>query len=64
MPAYVPGIVEDMFPDLKKHMQGTACFSFKSVDKRLLKELDSVTTQCYKAWQDRMGRMTQVGTGR
>jgi hypothetical protein len=51
MPVYADGIPETMSPELKKRMQGKACFNFKSVDKTLLKELDSVTNACFKAWK-------------
>jgi len=32
-----------MSPELKKRMQGKACFNFKEVDERLFKELEKIT---------------------
>lgn len=44
MPVYVtPGLVESLSPELRKRMQGKACFNFKSVDEQLLAELDAFT---------------------
>jgi hypothetical protein len=52
MPVHSSGIPEGMCPELRKHMQGKVCFNFKSVDKTLVKELDSVTKACYEAWKE------------
>ena len=51
MPVYADDVATGMSPELKKQMQGKACFNFKSIDKNLFKELDSVTTTCYNAWK-------------
>ena len=32
-----------MSPELKKRMQGKACFNFKEVDEKLFKELEKIT---------------------
>lgn len=36
-------LIESMSPELKKHMQGKACFNFKEVDKAVFKELAKLT---------------------
>jgi hypothetical protein len=44
MPVYAtPSLVESLSPELRKRMQGKACFNFKSVDEQLLAELDAFT---------------------
>jgi hypothetical protein len=32
-----------MSPELKRRMQGKSCFNFKQVDKKLFKELNTLT---------------------
>jgi hypothetical protein len=51
MPVYSPEAAAVMTAELKKHMQGKAFFNFKAVDKKLFKELASVTNACYQAWK-------------
>jgi hypothetical protein len=44
MPVYMyPELLEDISPDLKKHMQGKSCFNFKKVEPDLFKELETLT---------------------
>jgi hypothetical protein len=44
MPVYAwPKLLDNMSPELKKHMQGKSCFNFKTVDEKLFKELDQLT---------------------
>ena len=44
MPVYMyPDLLENISPDLKKHMQGKSCFNFKKVDEPLFLELDALT---------------------
>jgi hypothetical protein len=44
MPVYMyPELLEDISPELKKHMQGKSCFNFKASDKALFKELAALT---------------------
>src|SRR5712691_4679073 len=38
-----PELLKGMSPELKKRMQGKACFNFKEVDEKLFKELDKLT---------------------
>jgi len=46
MPVYAtPDLVESMSPELRKRMQGKACFNFTKVDEPLLAELDVVTAR-------------------
>ena len=44
MPVYAtPGLKDTLSPELKKRMQGKACFNFTKVDEGLLAELDALT---------------------
>ena len=44
MPVYArPELMKSMSPELKKRMQGKACFNFKTVDEKLFKELAKLT---------------------
>ena len=38
-----PDLLKQMSPELKKRMQGKACFNFKAVDKNLFSELKTLT---------------------
>ena len=52
MPIYMnPKLQATISPDLKKRMQGKACFNFKAVDAKLFAELKSLTksgAECFK----------------
>lgn len=44
MPVYMfPELLAQISPELKRRMQGKACFNFKAVDKALFAELDALT---------------------
>jgi len=44
MPVYMfPGLLKDISPELKKHMQGKSCFNFKKAEPDLFKELAILT---------------------
>jgi hypothetical protein len=44
MPIYAcPDLLKELSPELRKRMQGKACFNFSSVDEKLFKELDKIT---------------------
>ena len=44
MPVYsTPGLAESLSPELKKRMQGKACFNFRKVDEALFAEHDTLT---------------------
>lgn len=44
MPVYAtPGLMKSMSPELRKRMQGKACFNFKMVDEPLFAELEALT---------------------
>jgi len=46
MPVYMyPELLEDISPELKKHMQGKSCFNFKKVEPDLFRELQELTRQ-------------------
>ncbi len=38
-----PELLKTMSPELKKRMQGKSCFNFKAVDRKLFKELKTLT---------------------
>jgi hypothetical protein len=44
MPVYAtPELRDSLSPELRKRMQGKACFNFRSVDERLFAELEELT---------------------
>ena len=44
MPVYMyPELVNDISPQLKKHMQGKSCFNFNKIEPELFKELEELT---------------------
>jgi hypothetical protein len=44
MPVYAcPDLAQHLSPELRKRMQGKACFNFKEVDEALFKELAELT---------------------
>lgn len=52
MPVYAsPELLKTLSPELKKRMQGKACFNFKEVDDRLFKELAKLTDVGYKRFK-------------
>jgi hypothetical protein len=52
MPAYMnPKLQAMISPELKKHMQGKACFNFKQVGKSLFKELAAITATGLKMFE-------------
>ena len=52
MPVYMyPELLQDISPELKKHMQGKSCFNFKKVDPGLFSELTELTRKSVKKFQ-------------
>ena len=49
MPVYMA--IPDMSPELKKRMQGKACFNFKAVVEGLFAELQDLSRRGYAAWK-------------
>ena len=49
MPVYMTSM--EMTPDLRKRMQGKACFNFKTVDQPLFEELRLLTRRGYESWK-------------
>ena len=46
MPVYMfPDLLQDISPELKKHMQGKSCFYFKKVDDALFAELGNLVAR-------------------
>jgi hypothetical protein len=51
MPVYTdPSLLDDVSPELKKHMQGKSCFNFKTIDTVLFKELKALTKKGYQSF--------------
>lgn len=46
-----PDMVKNMSPELKKRMQGKACFNFTAVDPKLFAELDALTGAGYEEFK-------------
>src|SRR5262249_15280935 len=51
MPVYMA--MPDISPELRKRMQGKACFNFKAVDGELFDELRNLTRRSYDAWKSK-----------
>jgi hypothetical protein len=52
MPVYAwPDLVADASPELRRRMQGKACFNFTRVDDRLFSELADVTARGIERWR-------------
>ena len=52
MPVYrFPELLKGISPELKKRMQGKACFNFKEVDEKLFAELARLTEEGYKRFK-------------
>jgi hypothetical protein len=53
MPVYdgTSSVLDGISPTLKKQMQGKACFTFKTVDDALFRELKQITKRGYQAWK-------------
>ncbi len=56
MPVYMyPDLLNDVSPELKKHMQGKSCFNFKRVEPALFKELRSLTRKGVETFKKENG---------
>lgn len=52
MPVYVnPSLLSHISPELKRRMQGKACFNFKKIDPALFEELAELTQMGLKQFQ-------------
>ena len=62
----VPDDAKTISPELKKRMQGKACFNFKEVDEKLFKELAQLTKIGAKRFSDEkfIEQMRQMYTRR
>ena len=53
MPLYVrPALVDGIPPELRKRMQGKACFNFSGIDKPRFKELGALTKAGYASYKE------------
>ena len=53
MPVYAtPSLVESLSPELRKRMQGKACFNFTKVDETLFAELDALTGRAIPGFRE------------
>lgn len=56
MPVYMyPDLLQEVSPELKKHMQGKSCFNFKKVEPELLKELTALTKKGFARFKQEAG---------
>ena len=54
LPLYMnPELNQKIPPELKKRMQGKACFNFTAVDPAVFKQLSALTQTGYKVFKDR-----------
>ena len=52
MPVYMyPDLLNNISPELKKHMQGKSCFNFKKVEPELFEELANLAKKSYERFQ-------------
>ena len=57
MPIYMyPELLNDISPELRKHMQGKSCFNFKKVEPDLFKELRELTRQGVEKFKQENGQ--------
>ena len=57
MPVYMyPELLDDISPELKKHMQGKSCFNFKKVDPELFAELAVLTRRGAEKFREENGQ--------
>ncbi len=57
MPVYMyPELLQDISPELKKHMQGKSCFNFKRVEPALFDELAGLTRRGVEKFRQENGR--------
>ena len=62
MPAYAyPDLVDSLSPDLKRRMQGKACFNFTKLDEPLMQQLDALTAAGVERY--RKVAAARAGTG-
>ena len=53
MPVYAtPSLVESLSPELRRRMQGKACFNFTKVDETLFAELDELTGRAIPGFRE------------
>jgi hypothetical protein len=46
MPVYMfPDLLQEISPELKKHMQGKSCFNFKKLEEPLFQELEQLAAR-------------------
>jgi hypothetical protein len=57
MPVYMyPELLNDVSPELKKHMQGKSCFNFKKVEPELFAELAKLTRKGAEKFKEENGQ--------
>ena len=53
MPVYAcPNLLDNISPELKKHMQGKSCFNVKAVDPALFSELADLTMKGFERYKE------------
>ena len=57
MPVYMyPELLNDLSPELRKHMQGKSCFNFKRVEPALFHELAALTRKGAEKFKEEIGQ--------
>lgn len=52
MPVYMyPDLLNNVSPELKKHMQGKSCFNFKKIEPELFNKLNLLARESFKRFQ-------------
>lgn len=52
MPVYMfPDLLKDISPELRKRMQGKACFNFKKIEPDLFEELSGLTRKGFEKFR-------------
>lgn len=55
MPVYMhPDLLDNISPELKKHMQGKSCFNFKKMEPALFDELAELTRVGFERFREEM----------
>jgi hypothetical protein len=61
MPVYAtPSLVESLSPELRKRMQGKACFNFTKVDETLMAELDALSGSSIPAFRAKAQELAAI----
>ena len=48
---YLPELLDNISPELKKQMQGKSCFNFKEIDDKFFSELNELTKIAFERYK-------------